>query len=87
MLNGIILDSNSGLTLGQVTVTIFSSKNEKVLETFSCPKGTFSIDINCEEDIFKIIAFKEGYHFAYNLLENTTTIHSGELEILLRKRN
>lgn len=86
MLYGKIFDSNTGIPLDLTKVTIFNSKNEVVLETFPPHDGTFSLDINCKEGTYKMITFKEGYHFSYTLLDRTTMTLPLALEVSLRKR-
>ncbi len=87
MIYGSIFDSSTSMPLKNTMVTLFNIRNEKVVDIFPSDDGSFSLDINYEEDIYKIITFKEGYHFTYNLLYNTTmTVHM-VLKIPLRKRN
>jgi len=87
MLNGIIFDSNSYMPLKETTVTIYTIKNEKVLEVFSTQDGTFRLNVNFEEGIYKVISFKEGYYFGYNLFDNIARTFDHALEIALRRRN
>ncbi|TMM56651.1 carboxypeptidase regulatory-like domain-containing protein [Maribacter algarum] len=86
MLDGIIFDSDSGLPVENAKVTIFCLKNKKVFETCSDENGAFDLDVNCEENIYKIIVFKEGYHFSYTLIESKDKPVRSSLEIALRKR-
>ncbi len=84
---GTIFDLDKCKPVQNTKVTLYNNKNEEVLETYSADDGTFNLDINCEEDIYKVVTFKEGYHFGYNLLANANTIFPMTLEVSLRRRN
>ncbi|TMM56751.1 hypothetical protein FEE95_09625 [Maribacter algarum] len=87
MIKGLIFDDFTGTPLKETEVTLFNIMNEKVRDIYPLPDGTFSLDIDFDENIYKIITFKDGYHFAYTLLDKTPKIAEFPLKIALRKSN
>jgi len=80
---GIVKDLNTDAPLGGAKINIFSPKNEQVLDTHSCKKGTFSIKEDCEKGIYTVIAFKKGYGYMCDLFNITNPHDITVLEVNL----
>jgi len=84
MVVGIIKDLNTEAPLRGAKINIFSPKNEQVLDTHSCKKGTFCLDSDCEKGIYTVIVFKKGYDYMCDLFSITNPIDITVLEINLK---
>ena len=58
---GIVKDQDTGEPLADAKVAIFNSENEVVAETISAADGSFTMDGDCKEGQYKLVALKDEF--------------------------
>jgi len=83
--SGIVKDEVTGKPLTNVKVSIFNSQSEIIAETVSADDGSFSMDGDCNEDNYKLIASKEDYNDGDKMFRTIGANDTVGVEVVLDK--
>jgi len=83
--DGIVKDKETGEPLAGAKVAIFNSANELVSETTADADGSFSLDGNCKEDDYNLVASKDDYDAGNKFFTTVNANDTSGIELALEK--
>ncbi len=82
---GVVKDQETGEPLMAAKVSIFNSANELVTETVSGDDGTFTLDGDCKDGDYKLVASKDDYNEGTKMFAVVSANDTSGVEIALEK--
>ncbi len=82
---GVIKDQETGEPIIAAKVSIFNSANELVAETVSGDDGTFTLDGDCKDGDYKLVASKEDYNESEKMFAVVSANDTSGVELMLEK--
>ena len=85
LVSGTIKEEGSLQTLADVKISILNSENEVVATSASDENGNFSLDGDCKNGEYKIVAQKQDYDNGEKMFATVNSDNTHDLQIVLKK--
>jgi len=82
---GIVKDQETGEPLGGAKIAIFNSQSQIVAETVSGNDGSFTLDGDCKDGDYKLVASKEDYNDGDKMFAVVSANDTNGVEVALEK--
>lgn len=87
IVEGIVKDQETGEPLAGAKVAIFNSESQVVAETVSGNDGSFTLDGDCRDGDYKLVASKEDYNDGDKMFAVVSANDTNGVEVTLEKTN
>ncbi len=85
IVNGKIKDHKTGAAIAGASVIIYDSENNTVSQAYTKNDGSFTMDSNCEDGNYKLVATKESYNDGDKLFTTVSANDTTDVELTLEK--
>ncbi len=85
MVNGKIKDLKTGAAIAGASVIIYDSENNSISQVYTKNDGSFTMDGNCEDGDYKLVATKESYNDGNKLFTTVSANDITDVELALDK--
>lgn len=85
LVDGIVKDKDSQKVLGGALVTLYNYKGDLIAETTSESNGDFTLEGDCQDGNYKVVANLDEYKIGNTIFEINDTKDTAGLEIVLEK--
>ena len=85
LIEGVVKDQETGEPLANASVTIYNTNNELVSEGTSDKDGSFSLEGNCRDGDYKVVASKDEYNNGDKMFAIVSGNDTSAIEITLEK--
>ena len=85
VVDGVVKDKETNNPLANAKVSIFNKASQLVAETTSAADGTFSLEGDCKDGDYKLVAVKEEYDQSDKMFATVGSTNTSGVEIALEK--